>query len=153
MDNQDFITWDYINIILNDTLDTLDQLLLHLEGTNNIPKEIFEFNGRDVTKFNGYGNENRTMNKVEAKADLKQRFDNLTSCLEYVKKEGGNLWWLPIIVNFSWYSSHTIDGIKKQRHGRLPSYLDLIDNELQEILEIAQGKFYRYCKLKFGMPV
>ena len=56
MADQDSITWDYINIILNNNLGALDKLLLCLEGTNKIPKEISEFIGSDATKSNAYGN-------------------------------------------------------------------------------------------------
>ena len=71
------------------------------------------------------------MTKVKVTADLKQIFYNLTICLDDAKKEGGNLWWFPIIVQFVWYNSHTIGGVMKQRAGRLSSYLGLLDNELQ----------------------
>ena len=60
MAGQDSITWDYINIILNNTLGVLDHLILHLEGTDKIPKELFEFIGSDATKSNVYGNETST---------------------------------------------------------------------------------------------
>ena len=56
MADQDSITWDYINIIPNNTLGVLDHLLLHLEGTDKIPKEISEFIGRNATKSNANGN-------------------------------------------------------------------------------------------------
>ena len=79
------------------------------------------------------------MTVVEVIADLKQLFDNITSCLDDVKKEVWYLWWLPIIVKFFWYYSHTIGGVMKERAGRLSSYLGLINNELQEILEIYRG--------------
>ena len=58
------ITWDNINIILNNTLGELDQLLLHLEGTDKVPKELSEFIRRDDTKSNAYGNETNTMTEV-----------------------------------------------------------------------------------------
>ena len=64
MYDQDSITRDHINILLNNTLGALDQLLLHLEGTEKIPKELSEFIGRDATKYNAYGNETQTMTKV-----------------------------------------------------------------------------------------
>ena len=71
------------------------------------------------------------MTELEAISDLKKLFDNITSCLDDAKKEGGNLWWFPIIVQFVWYNSHTIGGVMKKRAGRLSSYLGLLDNELQ----------------------
>ena len=80
MDNQDSITWNYINIILNNTLRALDHLLLYLEGIRNIPKELSEFIRRNATKSKAYGNETQTMTKLETTEDPKQRFDNLTSC-------------------------------------------------------------------------
>ena len=52
MADQDSIPWDYTNIIPNNNLGALDQLLLHLEGTNNIPKELYEFIGFDTKKSN-----------------------------------------------------------------------------------------------------
>ena len=39
MANQDSITSYYINIIPNNNLGEIYQLLMHLEGTNKIPKE------------------------------------------------------------------------------------------------------------------
>ena len=54
------------------------------------------------------------MIELEATADLKQRFENLTRCLGDGKKEGGHLWWFPIIVNFDRYNYHTIGGVKKK---------------------------------------
>ena len=146
-------TVDYINIIINNTLWLLHQLLLHLEGTENIPKKLSEFIGLGSTKSNAYGNETQTMTKVEEKADLKQRFNNIISCLDDAKKEVRHIWWFLIIVNFDRYTSHTIGGAKTQRAGRLSSYLRLIGNKLQERLDIARGKSYRSRKLKFGMPV
>ena len=137
MANQDSIKWYYINIILNNTLGALDQLLINLEGTGNIPKELSEFIGRDATKPNAYGNETQTMTKVEATADLKQRFDNITCCLDDEKKEGGYILWFLIVIKFDRYNSYTIGIVKKQRAWRLSSYLGLLDNKLQEILEIA----------------
>ena len=71
MAEQYSITWYYINIILNNTLRALDQMLLHLEGNENIPKELSEFISRDTKKSNAYGNEIQTITKVEATADLK----------------------------------------------------------------------------------
>ena len=73
----------------------LDQLLLNLEGTNKIPKELSEFIRCDDTKSNAYSNQNQTMTKVEATADPKQRFDDITRCLGNDKKEGGHIWWFP----------------------------------------------------------
>ena len=137
MADQDSITWYYINIILNNNIGSLYQLLLHLEGTDNIPKELSEFIGRDATKYNAYGNKTQTMTKLEATANLKQRFGNLTSCLGDVKKESGHLWWFPIIIKFDWYNSHTIGSFKKQLAGRISYYLGLLNNELQEILDIS----------------
>ena len=127
MADQYSITWYHINIILNNTLGALDQLLLHLDGTDNIPKELYELIGRNATKSNAYRNKTQTMTKVEARADLKQRFANITICLGDAKKEGGNLWWLPIIIKFDWYNSYTIDGVKKQHNRRLSSYIGLLD--------------------------
>ena len=121
MSNQDSITWDYIDIILNNTLRALYHLLLHLDGTNMIPKELSEFIGRNATKSNAYGNETQTITKVEETSHLKQHFGNLTRYLGDAKKEGGNLWWFLIIVNFDRYNSYTIGGVKKQRTGRLTS--------------------------------
>ena len=56
MTNQYSITWAYINIILNNTLGALDRLLLLLDGTDNIPKELSEFIARYAKKSNSYGN-------------------------------------------------------------------------------------------------
>ena len=119
--DQDSITWDYINIILNNTLGALDQLLLHLEGTNKITKYLSEFFGRYDTKSNASGNATQTMTKVEATSDLKQCFNNITGCLDDAKKEGGHLWWFPIIANSNRYNSQTIGDVKKQ-HAGLISY-------------------------------
>ena len=58
------ITWGCVDIILNNTHRELDQLLLHLEGTDNIPKELYELIGSDDTKSNAYVNEPQTMTKV-----------------------------------------------------------------------------------------
>ena len=83
------------------------------------------------------------MTKVEATADLKQRSNNITSCLDDAKKEGRHFLWFLIIVNFDRYNCYTIGGVKNKRAGRLSYYLGLIDNELQERLEIARGRSYR----------
>ena len=48
MANQDSITWDYINIILNNNIGALDQHILHLEVTNKILNKIYEFIGSDT---------------------------------------------------------------------------------------------------------
>ena len=78
MADQDSIIWYYINIILNNTIWALDLLLLHLEGTDEITKELSEFIWIDDKKFDAYGNETQTTTKVEATADPRQRFDNIT---------------------------------------------------------------------------
>ena len=110
---------------------------MNLEGTDNIPKEISEFIGSDATKSNAYGNKTQTMKKVEATVDIKQRFSNITSCLDNAKKEGRHLCCFSIIVKLDWYNSYTIGGIKKQRARRLSSYIGILDNKLQERLYIA----------------
>ena len=102
-------------------------------------------------KPNAYSNEPHTITKLEEKVYLKHCFDYITSCLENAKKEGRHLWWLLITVNFNRYNYHTIGGINKQRTGRLSSHLGLLDNELQERLDMAQGKSYRSWKTKFGI--
>ena len=153
MANQDSIRWYYIDIILNNTYGMLDQLLLNLEGTNKIPKELSEFIRCDAKKSNPYSNQPQTMTKLEATADPKQLFDGIASCLGDDKKEGGHIWWFPIIVNFYRYNYHTICGVKKQRAGLLSSHLGLLGNELQERLDIARSKTYMSWKHKFDMTV
>ena len=64
-------------------------MLLRLEGTNKIPKELSEFIRSDATKSNAYGNEPHNMTKVEATLNLKQQFENITSCLKMRKKKAG----------------------------------------------------------------
>ena len=118
-----------------------------------MPKELSEFIGRDATKYNAYGNETKTMTELEATADIKQHFDNLTSCLDDAKKECGHLWWFPIIIKFDRYNYQAIGGVTKQRAGRLSSDLGLLDNKLQERLDIYLGKSYRSWKRKFGTPI
>ena len=93
------------------------------------------------------------MTKLEATAYLKQRFDNLTICMENAKKEGGNIWWLPTMVKSDQYIYHTIGSVKDQRGGRFSSSFNLLKNKLQEILDISQGKSYISWKHKFGMPI
>ena len=61
-------------------------MILQLEGNDDIPKDLSEFIGRNNTKSNAQGNEPHTMTKVEATADIKQCFDNLTSTLDDAKK-------------------------------------------------------------------
>ena len=142
MDNQDSITWNYINIILNNTLRALDHLLLYLEGIRNIPKELSEFIGRNATKSKAYGNETQTMKKLETTEDPKQRFDNLTSCLNDVKKEGRHLWWFPIIVKFDPYNSHTIGGVKNQCSRKLSFYLGLLEKRsTRDIVYFSRKNF------------
>ena len=153
MADQDSITWDYINIILNNTPRAIDRLLLHLEGTGNIPEELSEFFGRDAIKSNAYRNQSQTMTKLEAIADLKQLFDNITSCLGNAKKEGGHLWWFPIMLKFNRYTYHTIGGVKNQRAGQLSSHIGLLDNKLQDILDISREKSCRSWKHKFDMTI
>ena len=93
------------------------------------------------------------MTKVDAKADVKQRFVNITSSLGNAKKEGGHIWRFPIIVKLDHYKYRTIGGVKKQRAGRLSYHLGLLENEPQERFDIAREKSYRSWKRPFGMSV
>ena len=45
MADQDSITWDYINIIINNTPGAIYQLLLHNKGNGKSQKELYEFIG------------------------------------------------------------------------------------------------------------
>ena len=66
-------------------------MLLRLEVTNKIPKELSEFIRSDATKSNAYGNEPHTITNVEAAVYLKQRFINITICLNGAKKRRDSL--------------------------------------------------------------
>ena len=50
MFNQNYIIWDYINIIINNTPGEIYKLILHNKGNDKIPKELYEFIGHYAKK-------------------------------------------------------------------------------------------------------
>ena len=143
MDDQYSSIWDYINSILNNIIRCQTSCFFSFRGMPIFQRNYLNSSSMMIQNPNAYGNETQTTTKVEASADLKQLFNNLTSCLDDAKKEGGHLWWFLIIAKYNEYNSCDIGVVNKQCAGRISYSLGLIKNEIQERLQIDREKSYR----------
>lgn len=171
-------TWPELVDIVEGTPGALEQLLVHLEGTGKIPKELTRGGLADEESSDSVDDQADELSQAKARQDLTSRLLLLVSNLRDVRKQAApkegrprrtpardlptgqkradddpHLWWFPVPTQKDQYNANTLGGTEKRRIGSLASHIGLRDEELRRLLATAGAGYYSQWGKLFGVPV
>ena len=174
----DDLTWPDLMAIVEDTPGVLEQLLVHLERTGKIPKQLTRDLAGEKESSDSVDDQADEMSQEDARNDITSRLLLLVSNLRDVRrqtapKEGRprrsparempigqkradddpHLWWFPIPSQKDQYNTNTLGGTEKRRIGSLASHIGLRDDEFQQLLDTAGVSKYKQWSSAFGVHV